>query len=156
MREDGPRGAVTNEDYVGSMVRFANGARGTLEVCRVIGGSDCEHSFELNGTKGSARWNFERMNELELYLDDQADERPGYARLQTRPGFPGHGDFNPGGAVGLGYEDLMTIDAHEFLRGVASGTPVEPGFEQIARVADVQAAMARSWQSRTWESVVEG
>jgi len=156
VREDGPRGTVTNEDYVGSMVRFANGARGTLEVCRVIGGSDCEHSFELNGTLGSARWSFERMNELELYLDDQADERPGYATLQTRPEFPGHGDFNPGGAVGLGYEDLMTIEVHEFLKGVANGMPAVPDFGQIGRVANVQAAMARSWQSRTWETVVEG
>jgi len=153
--EGGPTEPVTNEDYVGAMVRFANGARGTLEVCRVMGGADCEHTFELNGTKGSARWSFERMNELELYLDDQAGERPGYARLQTRPGFPGHDDFNPGGAVGLGYEDLTTIEVHEFLRGVAAGVPVEPGFDQIARVAAVQAAMARSWQSRTWETVNE-
>jgi len=96
------------------------------------------------------------MNELELYLDDQADERPGYATLQTRPEFPGHGDFNPGGAVGLGYEDLMTIEVHEFLKGVANGMPAVPDFGQIGRVANVQAAMARSWQSRTWETVVEG
>ena len=155
VRADGPTEAVTNEDYVGAMVRFGNGARGTLEVCRVIGGSDCEHSFELNGTLGSARWSFERMNELELYLDGQASERPGYARVQTRPEFPGHGDFNPGGAVGLGYEDQMTIEVHQFLRGVAAGVPVEPGFEQIGRVAAVQAAMARSWESQTWEGVAD-
>ena len=153
--EDGPSAAVTNEDYVGAMVRFANGARGTLEVCRVIGGSDCEHTFELNGTSGSARWSFERMNELELFLDDQAGARPGYARLQSRPGFPRHGDFNPGGAVGLGYEDLMTIEVHEFLRGVVSGVQVEPGLDHMARVAAVQAAMARSWKTRTWEAITE-
>ena len=47
----------------------------------------------------------------------------------------------------------MTIEIHEFLRGVASGNHVEPGFAQIARVADVQAAMARSWTSGTWETV---
>ena len=58
--------------------------------------------------------------------------------------------------MGLGYEDLMTIEVHEFLKGVVSGTAAEPDFEQIGRVAAVQAAMARSWQSRTWESVVEG
>ena len=95
------------------------------------------------------------MNELELYLDGQASERPGYARVLTRPEFPGHGDFNPGGAVGLGYEDLMTIEVHQFLRGVAAGVPVEPGFEQIGRVAAVQAAMARSWESQTWEGVAD-
>ena len=153
--EDGPSATVTNEDYVGAMVRFSNGARGTLEVCRVIGGSDCEHTFELNGTSGSARWSFERMNELELFLDDQAETRPGYARIQSRPGFPRHGDFNPGGAVGLGYEDLMTIEVHEFLQGVVSGVQVEPGFDHIARVAAVQAAMARSWETRTWEAITE-
>ena len=95
------------------------------------------------------------MNELELFLDDQAGARPGYARLQSRPGFPRHGDFNPGGAVGLGYEDLMTIEVHEFLRGVVSGVQVEPGFDHMARVAAVQAAMARSWETRTWEAITE-
>ncbi|MFP6769764.1 MAG: Gfo/Idh/MocA family oxidoreductase [Planctomycetaceae bacterium] len=149
----GPVGAVSNEDYVGAMVRFAGGARGTLEACRVIAGSDCEHAFELNGTRGAARWNFERMNELELFLDDAHPDQPGYARLQTRPSYPHHADFNPGGSVGLGYEDLMTIEVHEFLRGVMENRSVEPGLDQMARVAAVQDAMARSWESRTWEAV---
>ena len=47
----------------------------------------------------------------------------------------------------------MTIEVHEFLRGGVAGESVEPSFEQIARVADVQAAMARSWETRTWENV---
>ncbi len=155
VQEGGPTGEVSNEDYVGALVRFANGARGSLEVCRVIGGSDCEHAFEINGTRGAARWSFERMNELELQLDDRDSDLPGYTTVQTRPGFPRHEDFNPGGAVGLGYEDLMTIEAHEFLQSVATGVPAETGFDQIARVARVQKAMAQSWESGRWESVSE-
>lgn len=151
----GPTGPVTNEDYVGSLIRFANGARGTLEVCRVMAGAECEHSFEVNGTRGAARWEFERMNELQLFLDDANPEQPGYTTVATRPEHPFHASFNPGPAVGLGYEDLMTIEMHEFLAGVREGKDVEPDFQHIARVAAVQAAMARSWETRSWESIEE-
>ena len=151
----GPTAPVANEDYVGALVRYANGARGTLEVCRVMAGAECEHSFEVNGTRGAARWSFERMNELQLFLDDANVEQPGYTRIATRPEHPFHASFNPGPAVGIGYEDLMTIEVHEFLSGVIQGRVVEPDFQHIARVATVQTAMVRSWESRAWETVEE-
>jgi len=150
---DGPREPVTNEDYIGVLTRFANGARGTLEVCRIMSAADSEMAFELNGTEGAARWNFERMNELHLYLADEHGSRGGYTRLQTGPEFPGHSVFNPGPAVGIGYEDLLTIQAHEFLTAVAENQPTAPSFETILSVAEVQAAIARSWNSGTWEHV---
>ena len=54
---EGPKGEVTNEDYVNALVQFSNGAQGTFEVCRVIKGPGCEMAFELNGTKGALKWN---------------------------------------------------------------------------------------------------
>ena len=60
-----PTGPVENEDYVGALVEFDNGAQGSFEACRAIFGPKCEMSFEVNGTKGALKWNFERMNELE-------------------------------------------------------------------------------------------
>ena len=35
-------GPVTNEDYVGALVRFDNRARGTLQACPIITGPKCE------------------------------------------------------------------------------------------------------------------
>ena len=57
-------GPVENEDYVSMLVRFENGTVGTMESSRVSVGPRAEYVVEVYGTKGSARWNFERLNEL--------------------------------------------------------------------------------------------
>ncbi len=151
---DGPRGPVTNEDYVSALVQFANGAHGTLEVCRIIQGAQCEMAFEVHGTEAAVRWNFERMNELQLYTANEEDPtREGYTRTMSGPGMPFHGHFNPGPAIGLGYDDLKVIEAHQFLQSIAEGKQGEPGFGEALAVAQVQAAIQRSWESQAWEDV---
>ncbi len=116
-----PAGPVENEDYVSALVEFENGTRGTLETCRAIYGPKCEMAFEVNGTHGAANWNFERMNELELYLPGEDGLHDGYTRLLGGPGYPFHGRFNPGDGIGMGYEDLKAIEAHQFLLSVVDG-----------------------------------
>jgi predicted dehydrogenase len=150
---EGPLGDVTNEDYTGALVEFSNGVRGTLEACRVIQGPQCQMAFEVNGTEGSASWDFERMNELELLLPNSGGERPNYQRVLSGPEHPFHARFNPGPGIGLGYEDLKTIEAYRFLDSVAHRRQSPPGFEEIARVAEVQEAIQSSWDSGRWETV---
>jgi len=152
-RTEGPTGAVTNEDYVGALVRFRNGVHGTLEACRVINGPKCQMAFEVNGTRGALSWDFERMNELVLYLPDGDGGHEGYTRIKTAPEHPFHAHFNPGAANGLGYDDLKTIEAYQFLQSVADGRQGTPGFAEALAVADVQAAIQRSWASERWEQV---
>ena|SRR6516165_5887932 len=75
----GPVGDVTNGDYVGCLAQFANGAHGTLEVCRLIQGRRCQMAFEIEGTEGALSWDFERMNELKVFCPDRHgvhDARP--------------------------------------------------------------------------------
>jgi predicted dehydrogenase len=148
-----PLGDVTNEDYTGALVEFANGARGTLEACRVIQGPQCQVAFEVNGTEGSASWDFERMNELELLMTSSGGERPSYHRVLSGPEHPCHARFNPGPGIGLSYEDLKTIEAYRFLDSVVQRRQSSPGFEDIARVAEVQEAIQSSWESGRWETV---
>jgi predicted dehydrogenase len=151
---DDPRGDVTNEDYVGALVRFAGGAQGTLEACRVITGSQCDLGFEVHGTRGALAWSFERMNELRFYRRD--DARPadeGWTMELSGPAHPRHRAFNPGWGTGLGFDDLKAIEAAEFLTAVARGVPAAPSFEDAAAVARVQQAIAASWVSNGWERV---
>lgn len=150
---DGPTAPVTNEDYVGALVRFENGARGTLEACRIITGPKCEMAFEVHGTNGALRWNFEQMNELEVYLPNEDGFSDGYTRILSGPSHPFHNYFNPGPAVGLGYDDLKTIEAYQFLQAVHTEKQGQPGFREAAAVADVQAALQTSWESDRWVSV---
>jgi len=149
-----PTGSVENEDYCGAMVQFANGAIGTFETCRAIYGPKCEMSFEVNGTKGSIKWNFERMNELELYLPTGDPAHDGQVRLLGGPAYGDHGRFNPGDGIGMSYEDLKVIEAFHFLRSIVQAKPESPNFGDIKRLARVQQAMIRSWESKSWETVV--
>lgn len=152
--DESPKGDVTNEDYVSALVRFANGARGYLESCRVINGAKCDMSFEVHGTKGAIKWNFERMNELQLqWRNDANPAEDAYLTLQSGPAHPYHGHFNPAWAAGLGYDDLKTIEAYNFLNSLVTGRQGVPGFAEAAAVARVQQAMIRSWESGTWETV---
>ena len=152
---DDPAGPVTNEDYVSALVEFENGAQGSFETCRAIYGPKCEMALEVNGTRGAAKWNFERMNELELYLPGEDQVHDGFTRLLGGPRYPHHGRFNPGDGIGLGYEDLKTIEAFEFLRSIVDGVQRAPSFEDAVKLADVQTAMIRSWESGHWEAVPE-
>lgn len=152
---DGPKAPVTNEDYVSAMVQFHNGVRGTLETCRVIQGPQSEIGFSIHGTEGSMRWEFERMNEFELYLADDEPEK-GYRRVLAGPQHPHHAPFSPGAGIGLGYDDLKVIEAYHFMQSIARGKQGEPGFEQALAVALVQQAIKRSWTSESWEDVETG
>ena len=149
----GPRGKVTNEDYAGALVQFRNGVVGTLEVCRIIQGPQCQMAFEVHGSRGALRWDFESMNELELSLVGEDGSREGYTKILSGPDHPAHQNFNPGPALSLGYDDLKTIEACRFLESIAAGVQAEPGFPEALAVAEVQAALERSWASQRWEEV---
>lgn len=147
-------GDVTNEDFVGSMVEFASGARGTLEVDRSVFGPQSEMAFDLHGERGAASWNHETLNQLDLYLPEETPA-DGYMHVLAGDWLPHHGRFVPGGGNSIGYEDLKTIEAFEFCRGIVEGSGFVPGFEEALRVAEVLDAMIRSFESGSWEKVNE-
>ena len=148
-----PTGAVTNEDYVGALVQFANGVRGTLEVDRSIFGPQSSMAFELNGSKGAAAWDHEKLNQLQLYLPE---EQPvdGFVEVLGGDAFPHQGNIVPGGGNSIGYEDMKIIEALEFLESVTVGRRHRPDFGDALATASVAATMVRSWESERWEDVV--
>lgn len=149
----GPKGKVTNEDYVSALAQFSNEASAVFEVCRVAKGHDCELALEVNGTKGALKWNYERMNELELRLPAGEHHREGFTLLRAGPEHPQFVDFYPGRGNCMGYEDLKLIEAYQFASSIAEGRQRTPSFTAALAVAEVQAAMARSWESGRWEDV---
>ena len=148
-----PTGPVENEDYIGTLVEFANGVQGTLETSRTVFGPKCEMAYEIYGTKGAVKWNFERMNELQVYLPDEEQGHDGFVTLFGSPDHPLHGRFNPGPGIGLGYDDLKTSEAFHFLKSIVDGRQIEPGFGAAYRAARTNQAMIRSWESGAWEQV---
>jgi predicted dehydrogenase len=147
-----PTGVVTNEDYVGMLCVFENGARGSFEASRSLVGPESRNAFEVFGTKGSIAWNFEKMNELQVYVAGN-HKHTGYSTVYGGERFPHHGNFVPGSANGIGFEDLICIEDHEFLSAVADQRQFVPGFIEALQFVSVQAALLKSWETESWQPV---
>ena len=152
VEEGGELGEVENEDWAAALVEFESGVKGTIEVSRVIVGAEARYVFEVNGTEGAISWNFERMNELEVYSALPTGDN-GYARVLMGPAHPEFARFQPGQGIPMGYDDLKVIEAHLFLQSVADGQQREPGVREIDAAARVIDAMVRSAESGAWEEV---
>ena len=150
--EGGELGDVENEDVVMSLVEFASGVRGSLEATRVLVGRHVEMSFEVHGTQGALRWDFQRMNELEVYRPLSTGDE-GAATVFMGPGHPDYVHFQPGPALSMSFDDLKVIEAHLFLQSVIDGQQREPGVREILQAAKALDAMARSFESGRWEEV---
>jgi predicted dehydrogenase len=149
-----PTGPVTNEDFVAALVEFESGAVGMIEASRALVGPKSQFAFEASASGGAFAWDFERMNELSLYQPDADGGHDGYVRVVSGERYPNHSAFVPGDGNGIGYEDLKVIEGYQFLSSVAEGQPHAPGFAEALAVANVHAAIVRSWDSGRWEDVV--
>lgn len=80
--------------------RFENEQAGTgvLVASRVAVGEQCTYGFEVHGERGALAWDFRRMRELRVCLDQQYQD----AAWQTRyvaPGIGETGAFQPARAL---------------------------------------------------------
>ncbi|MGW3111649.1 Gfo/Idh/MocA family protein [Streptomyces sp. NPDC001091] len=145
----GERGPVENEDYVSCLLRFASGARGVLEACRVSVGEQNNYGFEVHGTEGAVFWDFRRMNELRVGRGGTYQDQP-VSTVYVGPGDGEFAAFQPGAANAMGYDDLKVIEAYRFLRSVAEGKPYGATLADAVRAAAVLDAMAVSARERGW------
>lgn len=148
----GELGPVENEDYVNCLLRFASGARGVLEACRVSVGEQNNYGFEVHGTKGAVFWDFRRMNELGVSRGASYQDQP-VSTVYVGPGDGEFGAFQPGAANAMGYDDLKVVEAYRFLRSIAEGTSYGATLADAVHSAVVLDAMVRSAESGAWVSL---
>ncbi|PAZ11552.1 myo-inositol 2-dehydrogenase [Streptomyces sp. SA15] len=148
----GELGPVENEDYVNCLLRFASGARGVLEACRVSVGEQNNYGFEVHGTKGAVFWDFRRMNELRVSRGTTYQDQP-VSTVYVGPGDGEFGAFQPGAANAMGYDDLKVVEAYRFLRSIAEDKPYGATLADAVHSAAVLEAMVRSAESGAWTDV---
>ena len=147
---------VEVEDAFVAIVQFENGVIGTLEGSRIAAGYGHSVRIQVDGTKGSLRFEVERLNEIEI-----ADGiGSGFRTVQVvKPHHP-FADFwwraGMQGSHPIGWVEHFVHQTHHLLAAIAGETEVAPlaaTFEDGYRAAEVCDAIARSWQSRCQESV---
>lgn len=146
------------DDGVIALARFANGALGTFEATRFAAGRKNHNVFEINGEKGSLRFNLERMNELEYY--DVADgDHAGFRVIQATAdahpfmGLPGGGPRYWPVAHILGYEHTFINTVADLMVALAENKIPWPNFEDGVKTQAVLEACATAAESGKWEKV---
>ena len=141
--------AVTVDDAYSAQVEFENGAIGTLEASRFSNGCKNDHTIEVEGSKGSLRFNLERLNELELKREGN---RGFETVLVTDADDPYIDHWWPPGHV-IGWEHTFVHENYEFLSAIRDGTDYQPSFADGLKAQRVLDAIERSDESGEWVSV---
>ena len=151
----GGRRKVEVDDQARALVRFANGAKGTIEASWVATGRKMYLAFELVGSKGSICLNMERLNELRLYVKGPRAATDGWTEVTAGPAHKDYAGFCPAPAHQLGFNDVKTIEVADIVRSLAAGERFLPDFREAAEIQAVIDAILRSASERRWVSVDE-
>ncbi|WP_270626305.1 Gfo/Idh/MocA family protein [Varibaculum timonense] len=146
---------VGNEDYVAMMVRFDSGVVGTLESSRVSVGPRAEYVVEVYGTKGSVRWNFEHLNDLEVCIGQDNGDIHGYVRSMANPHYPHFSRFQPGAGTSMGFDDMKAVECYQFLSGVLTGKQIAPSVADGWSAAEIDQATVSSAADGQWHEVAK-
>ncbi|MCA9964902.1 MAG: Gfo/Idh/MocA family oxidoreductase [Anaerolineales bacterium] len=124
---DGSMGQVTVDDAFVACVEFDNGAIGTLEATRFAAGSKNGNTFEINGEKGSIRFNLERMNELDVFwVGSEPNTTQGFTNvLVTEPQHPWLENWWPAGHI-IGWEHTFVHELTHLLDCIVNNKAVDP------------------------------
>lgn len=153
LRENAPRQKVDVDDEASFLVKFKNGAAGSIEATRNAWGRNNFITIELHGTKGSIAFNYERLNELQVCFADDPDDRRGFKTIYTGPAhFHGEVTWNIPG-MNIGYGELKTIEIYEFIKAIAQGYQPSTCFEVGYGIEKVCHAVQKSAADRKWTKV---
>lgn len=75
------KGKVTVDDAVLFLARLSGGAVASFESTRLATGNQNANRIEINGEKGSLRWDFEDANLLWYFNAEDAAQRAGWQRI---------------------------------------------------------------------------
>ena len=120
-------GDVTVDDTVLFLARFSGGAVASFEAARQATGNQNRNTFEINGTKGALKFDFERMNELQFYDATVRRAIQGWTTIMCTHG----GDHAyvanwwPDAHL-IGYEHCFTNQAYDILKVIAGEQPTLP------------------------------
>jgi predicted dehydrogenase len=154
--DPGRKGQVTVDDAFISLVRFRNGAVGSVEATRF--GAGCKNflRIEIHGSEGTLVFNLERLNELELYERRGEAAGRGYRRiLVTEPEHPYISNWWPPGHI-IGWEHTFVHEIHHLLDCIVNDKPVAPQgatFYDGLKNNQILDAVLKSSETGRWEPV---
>jgi predicted dehydrogenase len=147
------KGKVTVDDATIFIGRMSGGAIATFEATRFAIGNQNANRIEINGEKGSIRWDFEDANILWYYNAEDDAERAGWQRIMATDAgnHPFATHWWPDAHI-LGYEHGFINMAGSMFQSIGGKTPEVPmaDFEDAYQTQRVLEAAVISAENREW------
>jgi predicted dehydrogenase len=140
---------VAIDDQMNALVRFGDGAAGTLSASWLASGRKMGLTFEVSGTRGSIFFTQDRFNELKLYREN-GSALDGFTTIVAGPQHGDYGAFCPAAGHQIGYNDLKTIEVKAAIEAARGLPNAAIGFRQALRVDEVAHAIRQSAASGGW------
>lgn len=146
--------AIQTDDWGGVLLRYAGGARGTLNVSQVTAGRKNALTLEIAGSKGALAWDGENPNVLWIGHRDRPNEilLKDPALMTGRAAY--HADY-PGGHA-EGYPDTFKQLYRAIYDAIASGDlsqPTYPTFSDGHLQVVLCERILQSHAARAWVTV---
>ncbi|MGF1625120.1 MAG: Gfo/Idh/MocA family protein [Alphaproteobacteria bacterium] len=154
-RDSAGRVANVNDDWCAAVCTLERDATALFEATRSDEPHTMTSTIEVDGTKGSIRFDMVRFNELEWRAPGKGPQR----MMALAPGHPYAEFFLPGGIQGShahSWIDCFTFQAHQMLTAMAEKRALHPmaaTFEDGYRVAEVVDTILRAAESGRREEV---
>lgn len=140
------------DDACAFLCHFENGSLGLFESTRYARGHKALYTFEVNGEKGSLRWDLHDLHRLEFF--DHADE--GAVRGWRNVHVTDHGGDHPYmdhwwvPGLQIGYEHSFVHQVADFLGGLDRGENAGPTFRDALETQKVCDAVLESAKTKSW------
>ena len=143
---------VDVDDAFVATVGFANGAVGTLEASRFAAGRKNHQVIEINGERGTLRFELEKLNELKAFwVGEEPKETQGFHEVLVSETYhPFWKYWWPQGHI-IGWEHTFVHELTHFLDAIANNAPVAPHgatFEDGYRAAVICDAILESARTK--------
>lgn len=145
---------VKIDDACAFMCRFDNGSLGLFESTRYARGHKALYTLEINGEKGSLRWDLEDLHRLEYFNHGDDGIVRGWRSIHVSDGdqpYMKHW-WVPG--LQIGYEHTFVHQVADFLEDLTTGQATAPTFREALATQAVCDAVLDSADERKWETVV--
>ena len=148
---------VDTEDHVLIQAVMKGGVIGTMEVSKVIVGSNDDLDLELYGTLGAAKFQLMKPGYLHIYDSRDPDEPfgglRGYKAIETLNKDPGSKSNFPGPRFAIGWLRGHVGSQYHFLKCVHEHKPAVPTLADGAYIQRIMNALYRVNNSGSWISV---
>ena len=140
------------DDAILFLARFSGGAIASFEATRLATGNQNKNGLEINGEKGSVRFDFERMNYLDFYDATLPRRQQGWTSIMCThaPDHPYAANWWPDAHI-IGYEHTFINQTADMLGALAGRKPIVPlpDFDDAYQTQRVLEAVTMSVKERS-------